>query len=86
MSESGPLDMEISRLDGALVALQAASESASERARTPSAAQDNSEHEEALSAAHAERDLIKLKHRRLVQETETALGDLERLIADRGAR
>ena len=39
-----------------------------------------------LSAVEAERDLLRLKHRQLVQQSEEALGSLDRLIADAEAR
>ena len=34
----------------------------------------------------AERDLLRLKHRRLVQETDQAVAELDRLLADADAR
>ncbi len=78
MGATGILDAELSRLDGALAAL----ESAAERVRT---AQPD-RNDDAVAAIEAERDLIQLKHRRLVQETETALGQIDRLIAGAGSR
>lgn len=37
----------------------------------------------ALAALEAERDLLRLRHRRLVQSTERAVADLDALIASR---
>ncbi len=40
----------------------------------------------AVSALEAERDLLKLRHRRLVQSTEKAIADLDALMAEAGGQ
>jgi hypothetical protein len=66
----------LSRLDGALDRLEALAAS-----RPQAAAGDGGN--AALAVLEAERDLLQLRHRRLVQSTERAVADLDALIASR---
>lgn len=63
----------LSRLETALDRLEAVA------GTLPAPGGDNA----ALAALEAERDLLQLRHRRLVQSTERAVADLDALIASR---
>ncbi|MEO0499630.1 MAG: hypothetical protein AAF205_03615 [Pseudomonadota bacterium] len=77
--ETAGVEAAMARLDAAIARFDAAASAAASRAA--SAATAESDEAERLTVLTAERDLLALKHRRLLQESEGALGDLDRLIA-----
>lgn len=68
MNDTGGMDAALTRLEAALERLESA-------AKTMPASDDDT-----MARIEAERDLMQLKHRRLLRDTEAALADLDRLL------